>query len=221
MVYVTKVKDRNIFVAILYFNILQRRTGMNELFNFNSLTMIILMAIAVIGGFAASIIFYHIIAKEIAKENKTIKEETDDMIKDIREQSDYDVFKLLYKNVKESTGYYVISKRQSAKSFALSLVSCFLGVIIYICGFIIVIVLDKDVVLLTTVSGTIVELIAGLSFWVYNKCINQLNEYHIRLNAIEKYLTSIQMAERLNEDAKEEMYKWIIQNVLKNDANDS
>jgi len=59
-----------------------------------------------------------------------------------------------------------------------------------------------------------VELIAGLSFWVYNKCIKQLNEYHKRLNSTEKYLTSIQMADKMNESGKEEMYKWLIQNVM-------
>lgn len=66
------------------------------------------------------------------KESKIIKQETEDIIKDIQNQSDYDVFKLLYKNVRESTEYYVISKRQANKSFTLAIISCFLGVIIYI-----------------------------------------------------------------------------------------
>jgi len=148
------------------------------------------------------------------KESKNIKQETDDVLKDIQNQPDYDVFKLLYKNVRESTEYYIISKRQANKSFTLAIISCFLGVIIYICGFIIVAILDKDITIFTTIAGTVVELIAGLSFWVYNKCIKQLNEYHKRLNSTEKYLTSIQMADKMNNNGKEEMYKWLIQNSL-------
>lgn len=85
---------------------------------------------------------------------------------------------------------------------------------IYICGFIIVAILDKDIAIFTTIAGTVVELIAGLSFWVYNKCIKQLNEYHRRLNSTEKYLTSIQMADKMSEDGREEMYRWLIQNVM-------
>lgn len=155
----------------------------------------------------------------IKKENKSIKQETEDIVKDIQNQPDYDVFKLLYKNVRESTEYYIISKRQANKSFTLAIISCLLGVIIYICGFLIVANSDEDITIFTTISGTVVELIAGLSFWVYNKCVKQLNEYHKRLNSTEKYLTSIQMADKMNDSGKEEMYKWLIQNVMLFDLN--
>ncbi len=148
------------------------------------------------------------------KESKNIQIEIDQVVKNIQDQSDYDVFKLLYKNVRESTEYYIISKRQANKSFTLAIISCFLGVIIYICGFLIVAILDKDITLFTTISGTVVELIAGLSFWVYNKCVKQLSEYHKRLSSTEKYLTSIQMADKMSEDGREEMYRWLIQNVM-------
>ncbi len=148
------------------------------------------------------------------KESKNIQIETDQVVKNIQNQSDYDVFKLLYKNVRESTEYYIISKRQANKSFTLAIISCFLGVIIYICGFLIVAILNKDIALFTTISGTVVELIAGLSFWVYNKCVKQLSEYHKRLSSTEKYLTSIQMADKMNDNGREEMYKWLIQNSL-------
>lgn len=155
-----------------------------------------------------------VIQSFVKKESTSIKQETEDIVNQIQNQPDYDVFKLLYKNVRESTEYYIISKRQANKSFSLALISCFLGVIIYICGFFIVAFFDQDIAILTTISGSIVELIAGLSFWVYNKCVKQLNEYHKRLNSTEKYLTSIQMADRLNETERAEMYKWLIQNVM-------
>lgn len=148
------------------------------------------------------------------KESKNIKIETDEIVKNIQEQPDYDVFKLLYKNVRESTEYYIISKRQANKSFTLAIISCLLGVIIYICGFLIVAILDKDITLLTTISGTVVELIAGLSFWMYSKSLKQLNEYHRRLSSTEKYLTSIQMADKLEPSEREKMYRWIIERVM-------
>lgn len=161
-------------------------------------------------GYAVGGIINHIINRE----SNNIKKETDEIVKQIQEQSDYDVFKLLYKNVRESTEYYIISKRQANKSFTLAIISCFLGVIIYMCGFLIVAILDKDIAIFTTISGTVVELIAGLSFWVYNKSIKQLSEYHKRLNSTEKYLTSIQIADKMSESNKEEMYKWLIQNAM-------
>lgn len=174
------------------------------------ITGVIATAIASAFGYVANILISFINNKE----SKNIKIETDEIVKNIQEQPDYDVFKLLYKNVRESTEYYIISKRQANKSFTLAIISCFLGVIIYICGFVIVAILDKDIAIFTTIAGTVVELIAGLSFWVYNKCIKQLNEYHKRLNSTEKYLTSIQMADKMSENGREEMYKWLIQNVM-------
>jgi hypothetical protein len=179
------------------------------------ITGVIAAAIASAFGYFANILVGFINNKE----SKNIKIETDEIVKNIQEQPDYDVFKLLYKNVRESTEYYIISKRQANKSFTLAIISCFLGVIIYICGFVIVAILDKDIAIFTTIAGTVVELIAGLSFWVYNKCIKQLNEYHKRLNSTEKYLTSIQMADKMSENGREEMYKWLIQNVMLLDLN--
>lgn len=168
--------------------------------------------IGIILGIIFSFVFSLLLMN--SKESKNIKQETEDALKNIQDQPDYDVFKLLYKNVRESTEYYIISKRQANKSFTLAIISCFLGVVIYICGFVIVAILDKDITIFTTIAGTVVELIAGLSFWVYNKCIKQLNEYHKRLNSTEKYLTSIQMADKMSENGREEMYKWLIQNVM-------
>ena len=95
--------------------------------------------------------------------------------------------------------------------------SCILGVVIYIAGFLIVAFFDKDIVIFTTISGTVAEVITGLSFWVYSKCTKQMNEYYKRLNTTEKYLTSIQLADKMNSPDKEEMYKWLIQNAMKFD----
>ena len=151
------------------------------------------------------------------KESKNIKQETEDILKDVQNQPDYDIFKLLYKNVRESTEYYIISKRQANKSFTLAIISCFLGVIIYIGGFLIVAFLDKNITILTTIAGTIVELIAGLSFWMYNKCLKQLNEYHKRLSSTEKFLTSFQRAVMIESVRREVMYGWIIEKVMLSD----
>lgn len=151
------------------------------------------------------------------KESKNIKSETDEIVKNIHEQVDYDIFKLLYKNVRESTEYYIISKRQANKTFTLAIISCVFGVIIYICGFLIVAILDKDIAIFTTIAGTVVELVAGLSFWMYNKSLKQLNEYHKRLSSTEKYLTSIQMADKMGNNKRENMYSWIIERVMLSD----
>lgn len=173
--------------------------------------------IIILGGFVSLI--YTIINTYTHREDKSIKKEVDNSLKEIKEQKDYDVFKLLYKNAEESTQYYTISKRHASKSFTLAIVSCIAGGIIYIGGFCIVTFLNKDIALLITISGTITELITGLSFWIYSKCLKQLNEYHKRLSSTEKYLTSIQMVDKMdNITMRDDMYKWIIQNIMLTDS---
>ncbi|MBD5534505.1 MAG: hypothetical protein HDQ99_02370 [Lachnospiraceae bacterium] len=174
------------------------------------ITGVIAAAIASAFGYFANIL----VGLINNKESKNIKIETDEIVKIIQNQPDYDVFKLLYKNVRESTEYYIISKRQANKSFILAIISCVFGVVIYICGFLIVAISNKDIAIFTTIAGTVVELVSGLSFWMYNKSLKQLNEYHKRLSSTEKYLISIQMADKMETTKREGMYSWIIERVM-------
>lgn len=151
------------------------------------------------------------------KEFKDIKNETEEIVNSIQNKTDYDVFKLLYKNVRESTEYYIISKKQTNKSFMLAIISCIFGVMIYVGGFIVVSFFDKNIIILSTISGTVVEVLSGLSFSLYIKCIKQLREYHKSLRSTEKYLTSIQMADKMSETGREEIYEWLIKNVMRAD----
>ena len=68
--------------------------------------------------------------------------------------------------------------------------------------------------LLTTISGTIVEVISGLFFWLYRHAIKQLNIYHQRLGTTEKYLTAIRLVDKIGQDKHDDMYKHIIECVL-------
>ena len=66
----------------------------------------------------------------------------------------------------------------------------------------------------TTISGCVVELISGLFFWLYKRTIDQLNLYHERLGSTEKYLTAVQLVEKMSEQEKDSMYRYIIEMML-------
>ena len=65
---------------------------MKEIFSFDS--------IGIISSIIAGIIVYIITYTLTSKESKSIRKETEDTLNDVQNQSDYDVFKLLYKNVR-------------------------------------------------------------------------------------------------------------------------
>ena len=58
--------------------------------------------------------------------------------------------------------------------------------------------------LMAGLSGTIVEIVSGLYFWMYRETSKQLGKYHKRLEATEKYLIALQIIEMLPEGNRNE-----------------
>lgn len=146
------------------------------------------------------------------QENKEIQEDAEKIIGDTFKSDD--VIDLMLKNVRELREYYIISKRQATNAFSASLIVCFLGFIVYIAGIAVFVISGENALLLTTISGTIVEVISGLFFWLYRHAIGQLNIYHQRLGTTEKYLTAIRLADKMGEDKHDNTYWHIICCIL-------
>lgn len=64
-------------------------------------------------------------------------------------------------------------------------------IFIYSFGIISTVFLNSDASIITLISGTVVEVISGLFFWLYVQASKQLDIYHKRLASTEKYLTAI------------------------------
>lgn len=150
--------------------------------------------------------------KQHQQEAKEIQEDADKIIGEAFKSDD--VIDLMLKNVRELREYYIISKRQATNAFSASLIVCFLGFIVYIAGIVVFVISGENALLLTTISGTIVEVISGLFFWLYRHAIKQLNIYHQRLGTTEKYLTAIRLVDKMGQDKHDDMYKHIIECVL-------
>lgn len=127
---------------------------------------------------------------------------------------DKNVINMMIDNVSELREYYVISKQQARKSFSAALFICFFGILIYLLGIVIYIVFDKDISIISVIGGTVVEVIAGLFFWLYRESTKQLGIYHQRLGSTEKYLTVIQIVKEMPEDKQAEAYNALISSIL-------
>jgi len=125
-----------------------------------------------------------------------------------------DVVTLMINNVSELREYYVISKRQANRAFSSTLIICILGFIVFVAGIVVNVLSTQDVIVYTTISGCIIEVISGLFFWLYKSTNTQLNLYHERLGATEKYLTDMQLAEKMSPEKKDEIYRYIIEVIL-------
>ncbi|MGV0847393.1 TRADD-N-associated membrane domain-containing protein [Empedobacter falsenii] len=124
----------------------------------------------------------------------------------------------MYKNVAELREYYVINKQQARNSYSASLFMCFLGFILFSSG-VAYSVYDpsNNIIQYSTFGGVIIELIAGLFFWLYSKSIKQINLFHSSLQNTEKFLTAIQLVEKISEDKRDETYSNIINKIIERD----
>ena len=127
---------------------------------------------------------------------------------------DKNVLNMMTDNVSELREYYVISKQQARKSFSAALFICFFGIFIYLLGIITYLIFDKNISIISIIGGTVVEVIAGLFFWLYREATKQLGIYHQRLGSTEKYLTVIQIIKEMAEDKQVEAYNNLIASIL-------
>lgn len=137
-------------------------------------------------------------------------------------EPDTDIFAEMLKNYHETREYFKISKFQSKFSF-------FVSVFAAIAGFIILTVaiygiIDKEhleVSIIAAVSGAITEIASVVVLGIHNKSALQLNYYYDALHENEKLLSAINMADKLREEKREEMYIEIIREQIGKDSSEN
>jgi hypothetical protein len=113
-------------------------------------------------------------------------------------------------NIKNLKAYYQMVKSQTEKSFYVSLLSGILGFGLIAWG----IYRDKDI---STYAGIITEFISGVFFYLYNKTVLQLKEYHDSLLDVQNILLAYKLVESVkptDSSEKNEMVKKMIEGLL-------
>jgi hypothetical protein len=109
-------------------------------------------------------------------------------------------------NVENLAAYYGLVKVHTDKSFRVAIA-------VGVAGFVLIVVglafgfaddaSDQAVAYLATASGVVVEFIAGVFFYLYNRTVRQMKDYHDSLLAVQNILLSF----KLVGDTKEETEK--------------
>lgn len=117
----------------------------------------------------------------------------------------------MLKNNDEITDYFRISKSQARSSFWFSVISCIVGMAALVIGIYgIVILKDISVSVISLISGSISELISETVFWVHNKSALQLNHYYDALHENEKFLSAVNIADKLSAEKRGDVLIEII-----------
>lgn len=161
---------------------------------------------------------------EIGIDDKCVEDVVDDNVIETKRIGKKDILAQMLDNNDEIKEYFKISKKQAKLSFWISVIACAVGM--FMLGLAIygaIVVNDFKIAIIGTISGAITEVISGTVLWVHNKSALQLNHYYDALHQNEKFLSAINMADKLSEARREEMYIEIIRKQteirLSNDTN--
>lgn len=126
-----------------------------------------------------------------------------------------DILAEMLKNHIEIKEYFRISKNQSKFSFYFSIISSVIGIIVVIIAASgIVVFKNLGISVIAAVSGAITEIISGIVLWIHNKSALQLNYYYDSLHENEKFLSAVNIADKLSEEKREDMYMEIIRKQI-------
>lgn len=109
-------------------------------------------------------------------------------------------------NVLNLSSYYELVKTHTDKSYRTTVRICLFGFFLIVAGLIIGFVDYKNALLISitaTASGILTDLISGVFFYLYNRTIQQMKEYHNSLLTVQNILLSF----KLIEDTKDENEK--------------
>lgn len=157
------------------------------------------------------------IEKEDTNENaEQVNEKCDSItINEQKKDDKKDIIALMLKNNDEITEYFKISKSQARSSFGLSVFFCILGIAPLAAGIYCIVVLkDISVSIISLVSGSISEFISATIFWLHNKSALQLNHYYDALHENEKFLSAVNIADKLSDEKREEILVEIIRKQI-------
>ena len=142
------------------------------------------------------------------------------MTKQIKENNANDInentLKLMSLNMAEIREFYSLSKAMAKKSFVLAVTMCVLGFGIILLTIFALFFTDITFMesIVPIIGGSVVEVIAGTSLIVYKKSLEQLNQYYEALHNNERYLSLVNLVDKLTDDKKDETYINIINSQL-------
>jgi hypothetical protein len=106
-------------------------------------------------------------------------------------------------------GYYINGLKQSSSSFRAALAVATAGVVFFIIAIAFLVLTEApDISIVSAIGGAIVEVIAGLMFYLYGKTTAQLDAYRTSMEQTQRFLLANSIALSLK-DMEEEQQKTV------------
>jgi hypothetical protein len=110
--------------------------------------------------------------------------------------------------------YYVAALQQARQSFAAALIATCVGLLFFFAAVAFLLATDKGLLgALSVISGALVEVIAGINFYLYGRASDQLAAFHVILDRTQRFLLANSLCESLGDPTKDEVRAKLINRV--------
>lgn len=140
-------------------------------------------------------------------------------VEELTNRLDEDFINNLIKiNIHQINAYNNQTKSQANKSFIIAVITSIVGFVITCTG-IWYVLSDRTNVdggYFTSIIGVLIQFISGVIFYLYNKTVAEMSEYHKKLILIQNIGLALKSSETFEETKKTEAREKIIEELLKN-----
>lgn len=130
-------------------------------------------------------------------------------------------------NVDNLSEYYSMVKSHTSNSFWISASTSVAGFFLIVTGLIVLIFSDSSVEIsyISTGTGVVVEFISGVFFYLYNRTVRQLKDYHDSLIDVQNILLSFKIIEDTKDedikaDMMSQMMSFLVGDAVSNQTKD-
>ena len=137
-----------------------------------------------------------------------------DSINRLAEAEPGDILKVAASQIALLASYYKAVLDQAKMSFRWALVAAGIGLMFFLGAVLFLLTRESEAIATVgVISGALVEVIAGINFYLYNKTTDQLADFHYRLEQTQRYLLANSICEALQGDTKQEARASLIQTI--------
>lgn len=140
------------------------------------------------------------------------RRQVSEAVKRLSEAKPGDIQEIAASQIELLSSYYQLALEQQRKSFKWALIAAGFGLICFFTGAAFLIYSDlKSVALIGTISGTTVQIISGIQFYLYAQTTKQLAGFHTRLDATQRFLLANSVCESLHGETKDKARHELVQ----------
>ena len=137
-----------------------------------------------------------------------------DSINRLAEAEPGDILKVAASQIALLASYYKAVLDQAKMSFRWALVAAGIGLMFFLGAVFFLLTRESEAIATVgVISGALVEAIAGINFYLYNKTTAQLADFHYRLEQTQRYLLANSICEALEGNTKQETRASLIQTI--------